>query len=457
VVAGHVEPQRVAGDEELSERSVVELGHARNPLHGAVEAPRSGFPAASNGAQKQLTTRLRRIQTTVPARSGAHRRLPLHGERELVALIDLAYDAATERDRWPGVLEELAARLGCKIVGLNLQDMNRGRASVQAQFGADPYLSWIDRYESYYAPRNIFLSARPDLTFSGAIRNGEAIVPDREAVRTEYFNDFLRPLGVLHAIGMVPFRTGSVLALLSLMRPIGAPSFSDADFGLLARFMPHLQRAISIHRRLEAVDLARVAASEALDCMAFGVVILDAKGRVLFHNEQTRELLAQGDGLLLLRDGLSAVNPTEAATLRRLVVQACATGTGQAVLPGGALEITRPSGRRPLSLLVAPFRTRAFGLATELPAAVVFIGDAERKLEGIGEALRRLHGLTPAETVVATLLLEGRRTEELAEMLGISLLTARTHVKRVLAKVDVRSQAELVRVLLSGPAGVRLR
>jgi len=381
--------------------------------------------------------------------------MPMHGEADLLTLVDLAYDAAGELDRWRAVLAGLATRFGCKIVGLNLQDVQRGRATVQSQFGADPYLTLTTRYESYYAARNIFLSARPDLTFSGAIRNGEAIVSDREAVRTEYFNDFLRPLGVLHAIGMVPFRTGTVLALLSLMRPIGAPSFVDADFQLLHRFMPHLQRALSIHRRLEAVDLARVAASEALDCMAFGVVILDANGRVLFHNEHTRALLKQADGLLLLRDGLSAANAREAATLRRLVAEACATGAGEAAHAGGVIEITRPSGRRPLSLLVAPFRPREFALAPERPTAVVFIGDPERKLEGIGDVLRRLHGLTPAEAAVATLLVEGRRMEDVAELLGISLLTARTHVKRVLAKVDVHSQAELIRVLLSGPAGVR--
>jgi DNA-binding CsgD family transcriptional regulator len=101
-------------------------------------------------------------------------------------------------------------------------------------------------------------------------------------------------------------------------------------------------------------------------------------------------------------------------------------------------------------------RRGATAVAAERPAAVVFIGDPDRKLEGIGVVLRRLHGLTPSEAAVATLLVEGRRMEDLAELLGISLLTARTHVKRVLAKVDVHSQAELIRVLLSGPAGVRI-
>lgn len=387
-------------------------------------------------------------------RFGPHRRLPMHGDRELHALVELAYDAAGRRDRWPALLEGLAHELGCEMVGVNLQDLERGAASLQSQFGADP--SWQERYETYYARRNIFLSARPDLTFSGAIRNGEAIVPDGDAMRTEYFNDFLRPLGVLHAIGMVPFRSGSVIALVSLMRRLGAPSFAEADFALLARFMPHLQRAISIHRRLESVDLAQAAAGEVLDGMPIGVALLDAAERVLFLNRHARALVDAGDGLVLGRDGLAAAHPDEAAALRRLIAGACGTGCGRGLAPGGTLGVTRPSGRRALTVLVAPLRARPSELTSELPAAVVFIGDPERRVEGVGDLLRRLYGLTRAEARVATQLLEGRRTEELAEHLGITLLTARTHVKRVLAKVDVRSQAELVRVLLGGPAGLQL-
>ena len=388
-----------------------------------------------------------------PARTGAQRRIPVHGDRELLALIDLAYDAATQPDAWPALLEGLARAVSCDVAGLNVQDLDGGPASVQHQIGADP--QFTSRYETYFAPRNIFLAARPDLTFSGAIRNGEAIVPDRQAMRTEYFNDFLRPLGILHAIGMVPFRTGRMASLLSLMRRIGAPSFADGDFSLLERFMPHLQRAISIHRRLEAVDLARTAAADALDRMTFGIIILDRDGKPIFVNRQSESVLAQGDGLLLLRDGLSASLPADAAVLRRLVADACGTGGGRGLLPGGALHVARRAPRRALSVLVAPLRPRSFALADESPAAVVFVGDPERSVEGMGDVLRRLYGLTPAEAAVTVLLLEGLRTDQLAERLGITLFTARTHVKRVLSKVDARSQAELVRVLLSGPLGLR--
>jgi len=46
--------------------------------------------------------------------------------------------------------------------------------------------------------------------------------------------------------------------------------------------------------------------------------------------------------------------------------------------------------------------------------------------------------------------------EELAEELGITPLTARTHLKRVFAKTGTTRQADLVSLLLSGPALLQL-
>lgn len=88
-------------------------------------------------------------------------------------------------------------------------------------------------------------------------------------------------------------------------------------------------------------------------------------------------------------------------------------------------------------------------------AAMVLIGDSERTPLQIHELLVALYGLTPAEARVATLLLGGTRVEEIADRLQITGNTVRTHVKRALSKLDARTQSDLVRVLMSGPAQLR--
>ncbi len=58
------------------------------------------------------------------------------------------------------------------------------------------------------------------------------------------------------------------------------------------------------------------------------------------------------------------------------------------------------------------------------------------------------YGLTAAEAVVAQLLLRGNSNAVVAERLNISLETARTHVRRLLAKTGTHRQSDLILVLL---------
>jgi len=62
-----------------------------------------------------------------------------------------------------------------------------------------------------------------------------------------------------------------------------------------------------------------------------------------------------------------------------------------------------------------------------------------------------VYGLTAAETEVALLSLGGKSITEIAELRGVTHNTIRTHLKQVFSKTGARSQADLVRFLLSGP------
>lgn len=63
--------------------------------------------------------------------------------------------------------------------------------------------------------------------------------------------------------------------------------------------------------------------------------------------------------------------------------------------------------------------------------------------------LRIAWGLTPAEARLATLMLKPMSLQETARHLGISLETARTHLKALFAKTQTNRQAELVLRLLA--------
>ena len=75
-------------------------------------------------------------------------------------------------------------------------------------------------------------------------------------------------------------------------------------------------------------------------------------------------------------------------------------------------------------------------LETESGSADVHAVDAD--------ARRRLDELTPRERQVLALIGQGRSNAEIAELLVIADSTAKTHVKRILAKIDARDRAQAV-------------
>ena len=69
------------------------------------------------------------------------------------------------------------------------------------------------------------------------------------------------------------------------------------------------------------------------------------------------------------------------------------------------------------------------------------------------ETLAKL-SLTPAETRIAIALFKGQSVETYAKEVGISINTARWHVKQIYAKTGVKQQTELVRMLLKTTARI---
>jgi len=65
--------------------------------------------------------------------------------------------------------------------------------------------------------------------------------------------------------------------------------------------------------------------------------------------------------------------------------------------------------------------------------------------------MQQLYGLTPTESRLADLLVEGLDVRDAAGRLRITLETTRFHLKRIFAKTGTRRQTELLRLMLSLP------
>lgn len=183
--------------------------------------------------------------------------------------------------------------------------------------------------------------------------------------------------------------------------------------------------------------------SDVIERFALGVILVDRECRALLRNSAATAILAMRDGLSDDDGRLVASSHRDTCAIRNAVTSVAARLAGSA--PAVALSIARPSLKRPLSLMAV-----RMGRATAL-----FISDPESSLCASVELLQTLYGLTPKEAQIAALLVEGSSIEELAERLGISAQTARWHLKNVFNKASAETQRDLIRMILTGPAGLR--
>jgi DNA-binding CsgD family transcriptional regulator len=368
-------------------------------------------------------------------------------EAIVLGLVDRIYEAALDPSRWTACLESLATATRSTSASLAMHDVGTSVRRALWWMNVDPEIIAEDER---WAPRNPFMAAGVHLLRTGFVCRSHEIIAARDVKRSDYFHEYLRRLDALDHIGACIARERDVTSLLFLTRRLAQEPHQREDADLVRLLLPHFQRALAIHRRLADVGTVSSAVVEVLDRLPFGVVLLDARRRMILASAHARELLQARDGLCVAHDG--TVHALHGGRLAHLIADACATGARRGLGAGGAVHVRRASGRRPLAVLVAPLRVADDRFGSRHPAAALFVSDPERDGADPREILMHLYGCTPAESAVAWLLLDGKRVAEIADELAVTENTVRTHVKRVLAKVDCRTQADLVRVLLSGPA-----
>jgi DNA-binding CsgD family transcriptional regulator len=163
-----------------------------------------------------------------------------------------------------------------------------------------------------------------------------------------------------------------------------------------------------------------------------------------YANAEAERILGADDGLAQ-RGRRLRVADTEIRSRLRATVGRLATRLGDA--DPSCFFVPRPSGAPSYTLVVAPAGA-AVPAGGRIAAATLFLTDpvgpsALPRPKLLAEAL----GLTASEAEVARLAAMGRGMGFVAERLGITLNTARTHLKAVYAKTGVNHQVALARTI----------
>ena len=114
-------------------------------------------------------------------------------DRQLASLVEKLYDAALAPEHWTSFLKLVTRTFDGELADFTHFDMDRRHHTVSVCVGMDP--SEIQRYEEHFASRNVWANVG-HAEASARVVIGEDLCPQADFERSEYYNDFLRPIGV---------------------------------------------------------------------------------------------------------------------------------------------------------------------------------------------------------------------------------------------------------------------
>jgi DNA-binding CsgD family transcriptional regulator/PAS domain-containing protein len=364
-------------------------------------------------------------------------------DSDLEALIDQAYDAAFDESLWPVFLHRFADALGGRNTALIRYDMASGRNSAVACVRTAP--EQLRRYNEHYCQMNPWMrNGSADLA-AGMIGIGEMHCTSEELMRTEFYNEWLRPQKLKHSIASLLATSGKSVVVCSTLRTGAAGPFGSEHVDILEALLPHVRRALRTRERVRNVFDARSHALELLDELPQACVLVNREGRPVYVNRAAHRTLAENAALRLGAAGLIAVRHQDTAAIHQLISRAASPHPC-----GGEMAIYRERGQ-PIVILVSPIRSRYRLPAPAQAAAAVWISNPDDRFVSRSARIRALFGLTSAEASLASEIAGGMSLAEIADARNISRHTVRNQLKSIFAKTGARAQADLVRLVLSCP------
>ena len=367
----------------------------------------------------------------------------------LIDLVSGFYDANMDRSLWPQLMTRFADAVEAATCAIAFHDYesDAGRLLHVANINKRS----VSSYEEQYADHDVWLHREEHFRSPGMVWTSQQIVSDNELMATDFYRDWLAPQGLLHHLFGVLDRRGGAVTYLVFGRSESEGPFGEHEITLLRLLLPKLQRGFRAGEAFRKAHDVQIVAMKALDAMPTGVILLSGIGAVIGANRTAKAIIAAGEVLTVAEGGLWVDWGWRKLRFRDLVSRLTAKRGEEAP----AFSVPRAQGKKPLSMLLLPVGEWDETDVEDKPVAILFVGDPDRSAEINPAQVCQLYGLSRAEARVVALLASGQRLDLVAENLGVTYDTVRKHLKQVFSKTGTDRQAELVRLLVTGPAGLR--
>lgn len=368
--------------------------------------------------------------------------------RQFSKLTTSLFAAAIGQSGWDDFLAELSHQTGGTSTHIFGFDTEANISIEPILYGYDP--AFIESYDDYYGTINSWAPGFAEHQ-QGVVVDSEAMCSTEELVKTEFYNDWVKPQGNLsQGGGAILFKNDTrFFAIGGNIRHRDTEKLKRPWLQIIGSLVPHMQQAFEMSRALAGARLeSAVVAGQGLREIP-AILILSHTGRIVFANNAAQLMLSEGVpissnwrgelafGLTgearrisesFLRHHLTAANPSYTACMTTFLGGPTYSLRFARLTPGAQIELPLPF---------------SLGFSANCSVLVVTKTRPTADLEAL---LRMTYALTASEASVAVLISNGLTADEISRQRNVSVHTVRNQLKAGMAKLGVRRQVELLRL-----------
>jgi DNA-binding CsgD family transcriptional regulator len=365
--------------------------------------------------------------------------------KQISSLIGDVYDAALDTSLWPVVLGKVRVFVGGQAAVLCWKDEATKCGCADHQDGGlDPH--YVQLYFEKYIKMDPFSTGQFFAAIGEPVAIGDLVPPD-EILGTRFYNEWVRPQRLVDCVVSPLHKSLASAALVGVFRHERHGTADGESRRRMSLIVPHLRRALLIGKTIDAKTAEAAALCDTLDGVSAGMLLVDARGRVVHANASGHTLLAEGT-LLRAAGGKLAANNASAKQALHDVLLAAGSGDAAVGAKGIAVPLTTRGGERYVAhvLPLTSGARRRTGTSYTAVAAL-FVHKAALETPSPPEVIAKTFKLTPSELRVLLGIVQVGSVPETAAALGMGKATVRTHLLRLYAKTGTGHQTELVKLV----------
>jgi DNA-binding CsgD family transcriptional regulator len=345
---------------------------------------------------------------------------------------------------WPGVLEQVGRFVGGPSASLISQDTVRQTGNIYYAWGDDPEFRRL-YFEKYITlnpltPMALFVDA-------GKVVSATDLMSWEEMQESRFFKEWVQPQGFGDIVFANLEKGITSYAVFTVTRRERDGMVDEGMRRRMGMLVPHVRRAVLVGKVIDLKTIEAAAFADTLDGLTAGMLLVDGKGRIAHANASGQAMLADGDVIRAVGGRLAAADPAANVTLHE-IFSAAAEGDNGVGARGIAVPLSSEGPERHVAhVLPLTSGARRKAGASYAAVAAVFVQKAALDLQSPLEILSKLYRLTPGELRVLLGIVEINSIQRVAEMLGISEATVKTHLRRVYEKTGTTGQVELVKLV----------